>query len=163
MSGMMKKQMKLLFQGWVNFTLKSLVDRLKHEFSVEAQVGEPSVAFRETIQSEQEVNYKHAKQTGGKGQYAHVVMRIEPNDGKGYEFVDHIKGGAIPAEFIPSVQKGIESALKEGDSCRIPVVDMKVVLLDGIYHEVDSSDMAFRTCAAIAFKQAFLKVQSDSA
>ena len=146
-----------IISGMGELHLEIIIDRLKHEFSVEAQVGEPSVAFRETIQTEYEVNYKHAKQTGGKGQYAHVVMRIEPNDGKGYEFVDHIKGGAIPSEYIPSVNKGIESALKEGILSGFPVVDVKVVLIDGSYHEVDSSDMAFRTCAAIAFKQAFLK------
>ncbi len=146
-----------IISGMGELHLEIIIDRLKHEFGVEAQVGEPSVAFRETILTEQEINYKHAKQTGGKGQYAHVVMRIEPNDGKGYEFIDHIKGGAIPAEYIPSVNKGIEGALKEGILSGFPVVDVKVVLLDGTYHEVDSSDMAFRTCAAIAFKQAFMK------
>src|SRR5208337_1056310 len=96
-----------IISGMGELHLEIIVDRLKHEFNVEAQVGEPSVAFRETITSEYEIDYKHAKQTGGKGQYAHVVMRIEPNDGKGFEFVDHIKGGSIPAEYIPSVQKGI--------------------------------------------------------
>jgi elongation factor G len=101
--------------------------------------------------------FKHAKQTGGKGQYAHVVMRIEPNEGKGFEFVDHIKGGAIPAEYVPSVQKGIESVLEEGVLAGFPIVDVRVVLIDGSYHEVDSSDMAFRVCAATAFKQAFMK------
>ena len=146
-----------IISGMGELHLEIIIDRLKHEFSVEAQVGEPSVAFRETIVSENEVNHKHSKQTGGKGQYAHVLMRIEPNDGKGYEFIDHIKGGAIPAEYIPSVNKGIESAMKEGILSGFPVVDVKVVLLDGSYHEVDSSDMAFRTCAAVAFKQAFMK------
>jgi elongation factor G len=152
-----KETNETIISGMGELHLEIIIDRLKHEFGVEAQVGEPSVAFRETIQSEQDVNYKHAKQTGGKGQYAHVVMRIEPNAGNGYEFVDYIKGGAIPAEYIPSVNKGIESALKEGILAGFPVVDVKVVLLDGTYHEVDSSDMAFRTCAAIAFKQAFMK------
>ncbi len=146
-----------IIAGMGELHLEIMVDRLKHEFGVEAIVGEPSVAFREAITVEQDVNYKHAKQTGGKGQYAHVVLRIEPNEGKGFEFVDHIKGGAIPTEFIPSVQKGIEPVLAKGILAGFPIVDVKVVLLDGSYHDVDSSDMAFRICAAIAFKQAFLK------
>ncbi|HOP30565.1 MAG TPA: elongation factor G [Spirochaetota bacterium] len=146
-----------IISGMGELHLEIIIDRLKHEFGVEAQVGEPSVAFRETITTEHEVNYKHAKQSGGKGQYAHVVMRIEPNDGKGFEFIDHIKGGAIPAEYIPSVQKGIESVMTEGVIAGFPVVDVKAVLIDGTYHDVDSSDMAFRICAAVAFKQAFLK------
>ncbi|HOV09101.1 MAG: Elongation factor G [Spirochaetes bacterium ADurb.Bin218] len=146
-----------IISGMGELHLEIIVDRLKHEFGVEAIVGEPSVAFRETITAEHEINYKHAKQTGGKGQYAHVVMRIEPNEGKGFEFVDHIKGGAIPAEYVPSVQKGIESVLEEGVLAGFPIVDVRVVLIDGSYHEVDSSDMAFRVCAATAFKQAFMK------
>ncbi len=146
-----------IISGMGELHLEIMVDRLKHEFGVEAIIGEPSVAFREAITAESEVNYKHAKQTGGKGQYAHVVLRVEPNEGKGFEFVDHIKGGAIPTEFIPSVQKGIEPVLAKGILAGFPIVDVKVVLLDGSYHDVDSSDMAFRICAAIAFKQAFLK------
>ncbi len=146
-----------IISGMGELHLEIMVDRLKHEFGVEAVIGEPSVAFREAITVESEVNYKHAKQTGGKGQYAHVVLRVEPNEGKGFEFIDHIKGGAIPAEFIPSVQKGIEPVLAKGILAGFPIVDVKVVLLDGSYHDVDSSDMAFRTCSAIAFKQAFLK------
>jgi len=146
-----------IISGMGELHLEIIVDRLKHEFGVEAIVGEPSVAFREAITSEYEVNYKHSKQTGGKGQYAHVVLRVEPNEGKDFEFVDHIKGGAIPAEFIPSVQKGIESTLQAGILAGFPIVGIKVVLIDGTYHDVDSSDMAFRICAAIAFKQAFLK------
>lgn len=146
-----------IISGMGELHLEIIIDRLKHEFNVEAVVGEPSVAFRETITSESEINYKHSKQTGGKGQYAHVVMRVEPNEGKGFEFVDYIKGGAIPAEFIPSVQKGIEATLNEGVLAGFPIVDVKVVLIDGTFHEVDSSDMAFRVCAAMAFKQAFLK------
>jgi elongation factor G len=146
-----------IIAGMGELHLEIMVDRLKHEFGVEAIIGEPSVAFREAITAEHEVNYKHSKQTGGKGQYAHVVLRVEPNDGKDFEFVDHIKGGAIPAEFIPSVQKGIESTLQAGILAGFPIVGIKVVLIDGSYHDVDSSDMAFRICAAIAFKQAFLK------
>lgn len=146
-----------IISGMGELHLEIIVDRLKHEFGVEAIVGEPSVAFREAITSEHEVNYKHSKQTGGKGQYAHVVLRVEPSEDKDFEFVDHIKGGAIPAEFIPSVQKGIEATLQAGILAGFPIVGVKVVLIDGTYHDVDSSDMAFRICAAIAFKQAFLK------
>ncbi|MBN1531845.1 MAG: elongation factor G [Spirochaetes bacterium] len=148
-----------VISGMGELHLEIIVDRLKHEFGVEAIVGEPSVAFRETITTESEMNYRHVKQTGGKGQYAHTVMRIEPNEGKGFEFVDHIKGGVIPAEFIPSVQKGIVGAMDEGILAGFPVVDVRVVLLDGSFHEVDSSDMAFRTCGAVCFKQAFMKAK----
>jgi elongation factor G len=148
-----------IISGMGELHLEIIIDRVKHEFDVEAVIGEPSVAFRETIAIEAESDYKHAKQTGGKGQFAHTVMRIEPNDGKGFEFVDHIKGGAIPAEFIPSVKKGIESVLADGVIAGFPVVDVKVVLLDGNFHAVDSSDMAFRTCGAICFKNGFLKAK----
>jgi elongation factor G len=143
--------------GMGELHLEIIVDRLKHEFKVDAVVGEPAVAFRETITAEMEVNYKHSKQTGGKGQFAHVVMRIEPNDGNGYEFIEKIKGGNIPAEFIPSVNKGIQKTLERGVLAGYPVVDVKVVLLDGSFHPVDSSDMAFQTCASIGFKQGFMK------
>ncbi|PKL37703.1 MAG: elongation factor G [Spirochaetae bacterium HGW-Spirochaetae-1] len=146
-----------IISGMGELHLEIIVDRLKEEFGVEANVGEPAVAFRETITMEVEENYKHSKQTGGKGQYAHTVMRVEPNPDKGFEFIDHIKGGVIPNEYIPSVQKGIVKTLDEGIIAGFPVVDVKVVLLDGSYHEVDSSDMAFRTCAAICFKSAFMK------
>jgi len=100
---------------------------------------------------------KFAKQTGGRGQYAHCVMRIEPNPDKGFEFVDHTKGGVIPQEYMPSIRKGIEGAITEGILAGFPVVDIKAVVLDGSYHEVDSSDMAFRTCGALCFKEAFRK------
>ncbi len=146
-----------IISGMGELHLEIIIDRLKEEFGVEAVVGEPSVAFRETIQSECENNYKHSKQTGGKGQYAHTVIRIEPNDGKGFEFVNHIKGGAIPNEFIPSVEKGIVKTMEEGIIAGFPILDIRVTLLDGSYHEVDSSDMAFRTCASICFKEAFMK------
>ena len=146
-----------IIAGMGELHLEIIIDRLKEEFGVEAVVGEPSVAFRETITGETEENYKHVKQTGGKGQYAHTVIRIEPNQDKGFEFVNMIKGGVIPNEYIPSVEKGIVSAIEEGILAGFPVVDIKVVLLDGSYHEVDSSEMAFRTCAAICFKSAFMK------
>ncbi len=146
-----------IISGMGELHLEIIVDRMKHEFGVELEVGEPAVAYRETITEEVVNNYKHSKQTGGKGQYAHTVMRIEPNPGNGFEFVDKIKGGVIPTEFIPSVRKGIEKTLERGILAGFPVVDVKVVLLDGSFHPVDSSDMAFQTCASICFKQAFLK------
>ena len=146
-----------VISGMGELHLEIIIDRLKHEFGVEVEVGEPSVAFRETITTEIESNYKHSKQTGGKGQYAHTVMRLEPNEGKGYEFVDMIKGGSIPSEFIQSVNKGVKKTLERGILAEFPVVDVKVVLHDGGFHPVDSSDMAFQTCASICFKQGFLK------
>jgi elongation factor G len=146
-----------IIAGMGELHLEIIVDRMKHEFGVEVEVGEPAVAFRETINDEVESNYKHSKQTGGKGQFAHTVMRIEPNPGKGFEFVDKIKGGAIPMEYIPSVQKGILKTLELGILAGFPVVDVKVVLLDGGFHPVDSSDMAFQTCASICFKHGFMK------
>ncbi len=146
-----------IIAGMGELHLEIIIDRVKHEFGVEIEIGEPAVAFRETINEEVESNYKHSKQTGGKGQFAHVVMRIEPNPGKGFEFVDKIKGGAIPTEYIPSVKKGIEKTLERGILAGFPVVDVKVVLLDGGFHPVDSSDMAFQTCASIGFKNGFMK------
>jgi elongation factor G len=146
-----------IIAGMGELHLEIIIDRLMHEFGMEVVTGEPSVAFREAITHEFETSYKHVKQTGGKGQYAHTIMRIEPNEGKGYEFVDKVKGGNIPAEYIQSVNKGILKTLESGVLAGFPVVDVKVVLLDGSYHPVDSSDMAFQTCASICFKQAFMK------
>jgi elongation factor G len=146
-----------IVSGMGELHLEIIVDRLLHEFKVEVEVGEPAVAFRETITREIEINHKHSKQTGGKGQYAHTVMRMEPNEGEGYEFVNRIKGGVIPNEFIPSVNKGIIKTMERGVIAGFPVVDVKVVLLDGSHHAVDSSDMAFQTCASIAFKNGFMK------
>jgi elongation factor G len=146
-----------IISGMGELHLEIIVDRLKHEFKVEVEVGEPAVAFRETITMEVESNYKHSKQTGGKGQFAHTVIRIEPNESGEYEFVDHIKGGAIPSEFIPSVDKGIRKTLERGILAGYPIVGIKAVLLDGNHHPVDSSDMAFQTCASICFKNGFLK------
>lgn len=145
--------------GMGELHLEIMIDRLKHEFKVDAEVGEPSVAFRETITTEVESLYRHSKQTGGKGQFAQTLIRLEPNEGKGYEFVEKIKGGNIPAEFIPSVNKGILKTLERGILAGFPVVDVKVVLLDGSFHPVDSSDMAFQTCASICFRQGFNKAE----
>ena len=146
-----------IVSGMGELHLEIIVDRLKEEFAVDVEVGEPAVAYRETITAEVESDYKHSKQTGGKGQFAHTVIRLEPNSGKGYEFTDHIKGGAIPAEFIPSVNKGIRKTMQEGVLAGYPVVDVRAVLVDGKFHPVDSSDMAFQTCASICFKQGFNK------
>lgn len=146
-----------VISGMGELHLEIIVDRLKTEFGIDVVVGEPAVAFRETISQEIEVEYRHSKQTGGKGQFAQVQLRIEPNEGKGYEFVDKIKGGAIPGEFIPSVNKGIVKTLADGVLAGFPVVDVKVVLLDGQFHPVDSSDYAFQICSSICFKQGFMK------
>ena len=146
-----------VISGMGELHLEIIVDRLKHEFNVEVETGEPAVALRETISSEIVSEYRHVKQTGGRGQFAHVIMRLEPNDGKGFEFVNNIKGGVIPIEYIPSVIKGITRTIEEGILTGFPVIDVKVVLLDGTYHPVDSSDFAFQTCASICFKNGFLK------
>jgi len=148
-----------IISGMGELHLEIIIDRLKEEFSCDVIVGEPAVSLRETITIEMDNNYKHSKQTGGKGQYAHCVMRIEPNEGKGFEFTDLIKGGSIPTEYIPSVKKGVEAAMADGILTDFPVVDIKVVLIDGSFHAVDSSDMAFKTCASICFKQAYLKAK----
>ncbi|MFA6923406.1 MAG: elongation factor G [Bacteroidales bacterium] len=146
-----------IIAGMGELHLEILIDRLKHEFGVDVVVGEPSVSYRETITQEIECEYKHAKQSGGKGQFAQTEMRIEPNMGKGYEFIDKIKGGAIPAEYVTSVNKGIMKTLEAGVLAGFPVVDVKVTLIDGKYHPVDSSDMAFQLCASKCFKRGFLK------
>ncbi len=143
--------------GMGELHLEIIVDRLKEEFKVDVEVGEPAVSLRETITTEIETNYKHSKQTGGKGQYAQTVMRLEPNSGEGYEFVNKIKGGVIPSEYIPSVNKGIVKTMERGILAGFPVVDVKAVLTDGSFHAVDSSDRAFQTCASKAFKNGFMK------
>jgi elongation factor G len=146
-----------IISGMGELHLEIIVDRLKREFDVEVETGEPAVALRETISTEVVSEYKHVKQTGGRGQYAHTIMRIEPNQGNGFEFVNNIKGGAIPIEYIPSVTKGIHKTIEKGILTGFPVIDVKVVLLDGTSHAVDSSDFAFQTCASICFRNGFLK------
>ncbi len=146
-----------IVSGMGELHLEIILERIKDEFKVEVEVGEPSVAYRETITNEIELEYRHTKQTGGKGQFAQTFMRLEPNNGKGYEFIDKIKGGNIPTEFIPSVNKGIVKTMDRGIIAGFPVVDIKVVLLDGKFHPVDSSDMAFQTCASICFRNGFNK------
>ncbi len=148
-----------IIAGMGELHLEIIVDRLRTEFEVDAIVGEPTISFRETIMTESKNKYKLIKQTGGRGQFAETEMRIEPNPGKGFEFIDYIKGGAIPTEFIPSVQKGVEKILERGVIADSSIVDVRVSLLDGSFHPVDSSDKAFQACAATCFKQAFLKAK----
>lgn len=146
-----------IIAGMGELHLEILVERIRDEFKVPITVGEPSVSFRETITTTVENAYKHVKQSGGKGQFANTVIRFEPNPGKGFEFVDVTKGGVIPKEYIPSVEKGLRKAMEKSPIAEYPVVDVKCVLVDGSYHPVDSSDMAFQLCAAQCFKQAFRK------
>ena len=146
-----------IIAGMGELHLEIIVDRINTEFKVPVTVGAPSVSFRETITAPFECNYKYVKQTGGKGQYAHTVIRFEPNPGKGFEFVDISKGGVVPKEYIPSVEKGLMAAMAKGPFAGYPVVDVKCVLVDGSSHPVDSSDMAFQICAQLCFKQAFMK------
>ncbi|MDD3740247.1 MAG: elongation factor G [Bacteroidales bacterium] len=148
-----------VISGMGELHLEIIVDRLKDEFKLDVEVGEPSVAFRETITEIVESDYKHSKQTGGKGQFAHTIIRMEPNSGNGYEYVNLIKGGNIPNEYIPSVDKGVRKIMDRGILAGFPVVDVKVVLIDGTYHNVDSSDMAFQICAQECFKQGFRKAK----
>lgn len=144
-----------IISGMGELHLEIIVDRLKREFKVEVNVGKPQVAFRETIKGKAQAEGKYIKQTGGRGQYGHVLIEIEPlGRGKGFEFVDKIVGGKIPKEYIPAVQKGIEEALLKGVSFGYPMVDVKVSLYDGSYHEVDSSEMAFKIAGSMAFKDA---------
>ena len=145
-----------IISGMGELHLEIIVDRLKREFNASVAVGEPQVAYRETITRRVEVVERYRKQTGGRGQYAHVEFTMEPLEpGRGFEFLDKVKGGNIPGEFIPAVEKSIIKAMKEGPWAGFPVVDVRVTLTDGSHHEVDSSEMAFRACAAMAFRRAF--------
>ncbi len=147
-----------IIAGMGELHLEIIVDRLLREFKVEANVGAPQVSYKETIRSKANVDYKYAKQTGGKGQYGHVKINVEPNEsGKGYEFINNIVGGAIPKEYIPSVDAGIKGAMEAGVLAGYQVVDVKVELYDGSYHEVDSSEMAFKLAGSMAFKEAMRK------
>ncbi len=146
-----------IIAGMGELHLEIIVDRLQYEFKVDVEVGEPAVAYREAISKDVEVEYRYAKQSGGKGQFAQTLMRIEPLEEGGYEFVDKIKGGRIPTEYIPSVNKGIKKTLERGILAGFPIENVKVTLLDGKFHPVDSSDMAFQICASICFKEGFRK------
>ena len=143
-----------LIAGMGELHLEIIVDRLLREFNVNANVGAPRVAYRETITAPKKVDVKHAKQSGGRGQYGHVVLEVEPNPEKGYEFDDVIKGGVIPKEYIPAINKGIQDALKNGIVAGFPVVDVKVNLVYGSYHDVDSSEQAFYIAGSLAIKEA---------
>ena len=146
-----------IIAGMGELHLEIIVDRLMREFKVEANVGKPQVAYKETIRKNADVDTKYARQSGGKGQYGHVKIRIEPNPGKGYEFVNAVVGGAIPKEYIPAVDQGIQGAMLSGVLAGYNVVDVKVTLYDGSYHEVDSSEMAFKIAGSMAFKEAMHK------
>ncbi|NTV82354.1 MAG: elongation factor G, partial [Chlorobaculum sp.] len=147
-----------LIAGMGELHLEILVDRLKREFKVEANVGQPQVAYRETIRGKVEYEGKFVRQSGGKGQFGLVVLRVEPlEEGKGYEFADEIRGGVIPKEYIPAVNAGIQQAMKDGVVAGFPMQDIKVALIDGKYHEVDSSEMAFKIAGSIGFKGAAKK------
>ena len=146
-----------IIAGMGELHLEIIVDRLLREFKVEANVGAPQVAYRETIRKSANQETKYARQSGGKGQYGHVKIKLEPNAGKGYEFVNGVVGGAIPKEYIPAVDNGIQGAMKAGVLAGYPVVDVKVTLWDGSYHEVDSSEMAFSIAGSMAFKEAMKK------
>ena len=139
--------------------LEIIVDRMKREFSVEANVGKPQVAYRETIRKAVDQEYRFVKQSGGRGQYGHVVIKFEPQpeQGKGFEFVDGIKGGVIPREFIPAVRKGVEEAMTRGIKFGYPVVDVKATLHFGSYHDVDSNENAFKMAAILCWRDAGLK------
>jgi elongation factor G len=147
-----------IIAGMGELHLDIIVDRLLREFKVEANVGTPQVSYKETIRKSVEVDKKYARQSGGKGQYGHVKIRVTPNEsGKGYEFKNSVVGGAIPKEYIPAVDKGIQGAMKAGVVAGYQVVDVCVELYDGSYHEVDSSEMAFQIAGSMAFKEAMEK------
>ncbi len=147
-----------IISGMGELHLEILVDRMRREFSVEANVGAPQVAYREAIKKSVEVEGKFVKQSGGKGQYGHVWLKVEPNEqGKGFEFIDQIKGGTVPREFIPAVEKGLRETIPAGVLAGFPVVDVKVTLFDGSYHDVDSNENAFKMAASIGFKDGMRK------
>ena len=147
-----------IIAGMGELHLEIIVDRMLREFKVEANVGKPQVAYKETVRKGSDVDVKYARQSGGKGQYGHVKIRLSPNEtGKGYEFINAVVGGAIPKEYIPAVDAGIKGAMQSGVLAGYPVVDVKVELYDGSYHEVDSSEMAFKIAGSMAFKEACKK------
>ena len=149
-----------IIAGMGELHLEIIVDRLLREFKVEANVGKPQVAYKETVRKTVSVDHKYSRQSGGKGQYGHVKITLEPNEsGKGYEFINKVVGGAIPKEYIPAVDAGIQGAMHSGVLAGYPVVDVKVTLFDGSYHEVDSSEMAFKIAGSMAFKEAMRKAE----
>jgi elongation factor G len=147
-----------LIAGMGELHLEIIVDRLKREFKVETNVGKPQVAYRETIRSAAEGEGKYIRQTGGRGQYGHVYLNVEPQEpGKGFEFVNKIVGGKVPKEYIPAVEKGVREAMESGVVAGYPMVDLKVTIVDGSYHDVDSSEMAFKIAGSMGFKEACKK------
>ncbi len=149
---------QVLISGMGELHLEIIVDRMKREFGVEANVGKPQVSYRETITKKAEAEHKYAKQSGGRGQYGHCSLRVEPNEqGKGFEFIDEIKGGVIPREYIPAIEKGVREAIQSGVVAGYPMVDVKCAVFYGSYHEVDSSEIAFKMAAIFAFKDACQK------
>lgn len=147
-----------LISGMGELHLDVIVDRMKREFNVEANIGQPQVSYRETIRKMAEAESKYIKQSGGRGQYGHCWLRVEPQEeGGGYEFVNEIKGGVIPQEYIPAIEKGIKEAMEQGVLANYPMVDIKTTVFDGSYHEVDSSEAAFKMCAILGFKEACRK------
>jgi elongation factor G len=147
-----------IISGMGELHLEILVDRMRREFNVEANIGAPQVAYREAYKKSVEVEGKFVKQSGGKGQFGHVWLKMEPNEqGKGFEFIDQIKGGSVPREFIPAVEKGLRETIPAGILAGFPVVDAKVTLFDGSYHDVDSNENAFKMAASIAFKEGMRK------
>ena len=149
-----------ILSGMGELHLEIIVDRMMREFGVAANVGKPQVAYRETIRQTAEYDYTHKKQTGGSGQYARTKLRVEANPGKGFEFVNDTSGGSIPREFIPAIEKGVVEALEGGILAGFPMVDVKVSVFDGNYHDVDSSEMAFKICSSICVKEACRKAKS---
>ncbi len=153
-----KETGQTIIAGMGELHLEIIVDRLLREFKVDANVGKPQVAYRETIRKKVEKEHKFVRQTGGRGQYGHVLLRVEPlQPGSGFEFKDEVKGGTVPREYIPAVEKGVREALESGVLAGYPVVDIRVALYDGSYHEVDSSEMAFKIAASMCFKEACQK------
>ena len=148
-----------ILAGMGELHLEIIVERMQREFNVGANVGKPQVAYRETIRQVAEYDYTHRKQTGGSGQYARTKLRVEPNHAKGFEFKNDVKGGNIPKEFIPAIEKGVVEALEGGILAGYPVVDIKVAVFDGAYHDVDSSEMAFKICSSICLKEACRKAK----
>jgi elongation factor G len=146
-----------IIEGMGELHLEIIVDRMMREYKVEANVGKPQVAYRETIRKNSQAEGKFIRQSGGKGQYGHVKIRMEPNPGKGYEFENDITGGSIPKEFIKPIDSGIKEAMEGGVLAGYEMVDVKVTLYDGSYHEVDSSEMAFKIAGSMAFKEAAKK------
>ncbi|MCF7820671.1 MAG: elongation factor G [Candidatus Pacebacteria bacterium] len=149
-----------LISGMGELHLDVIIDRMRREFKVEANIGQPQVSYRETIRETAEAEHKYAKQSGGRGQYGHCYLRVEAQEeGKGFEFVDEVKGGSIPREYIPAIEKGVKEAMNNGILAGYPMVDIKVAVFDGSYHEVDSSELAFKMAAIFAFKDACKKAK----